>query len=157
MMNLKSLFLSEKDIEKVYVYALEEYPEECCGVIIGSPSGKTENVVCRCANIQNQLHQKDPVRYPRDAKTAYCIDPGEFMDILKKVENKDMEIKAFYHSHPDHDVYFSEEDKKNALVFDAPAYPDAVYMIVSVFDNKIKGTGFFKWDKGKGVFSKIPY
>jgi [CysO sulfur-carrier protein]-S-L-cysteine hydrolase len=108
--------LIDKNLLRViHFQAMEEYPEECCGVILGHPENRNEDIVFRCNNIQNQLHEKDPENYPRDAKTAFTIAPKDLLAIEKKVRTNGWAIKTFYHSHPEHDAYFSDEDKKQAL------------------------------------------
>ena len=50
-----------------------------------------------------------------------------------------LRILAIYHSHPQHDAYFSAEDSKQATIWDEPSYPDAAQIVVSVFDGKVQG------------------
>ncbi len=76
------------------------------------------------------------------------------MKILKEAEAKRMSIKAFYHSHPDHDAYFSEEDRKMAMFDEEPTYPGATYLVVSVYDGKIKDEAWFAWNTATGSFEK---
>ena len=141
------MVLDDKDIAQIHRHAVKEYPYECCGIVIGPGDGSLPHKVYECTNIQNMLHKKDPQRYPRDAKTAYNIDPGEQKRIFKLVEEKGWQIKAFYHSHPDHPAYFSEEDKKMAMWGDDPIYPETIYIIVSVLNGEIKETIAFKWNE----------
>lgn len=135
-------------------HAIEEYPYECCGIVIGKQDRDDEDILFRCTNIQNQLHEKDPQKFVRDARTAFYIDPKELMKILKEAATRNMEIKAFYHSHPDHDAYFSEEDKRMALFEDEPAYPGARYLVVSVYDGKVKSQAMFAWNSVTKVFEE---
>ena len=76
------------------------------------------------------------------------------MRILKEAEAKRMSIKAFYHSHPDHDAYFSEEDRKMAMFDEEPTYPGTTYLVVSVDDGKIKDEAWFAWNTATGSFEK---
>jgi proteasome lid subunit RPN8/RPN11 len=76
------------------------------------------------------------------------------MKILKEAEAKRMSIKAFYHSHPDHDAYFSEEDRKMAMFDGEPTYPDAAYLVVSVYDGEIKDEAWFAWNTATGSFER---
>lgn len=139
-------------LEEIHRHALEEYPYECCGILIGKSGTDRENILFRCKNIQNELHEKDPQKFVRDARTAFFIDPKELMDIQRKIEDKGMHIKMFYHSHPDHDAYFSEEDKRMALFDGEPLYPEARYLVVSVYDGKIKDEVLFSWNEESKVF-----
>jgi proteasome lid subunit RPN8/RPN11 len=146
--------LSKDKLDKVRQHALAEYPCECCGIIIGFPETTEKDILFRCTNIQNKLHAMDPETHPRDARTAYNIDPTELMKILKEAEAKRMSIKAFYHSHPDHDAYFSEEDRKMAMFDGEPTYPGAAYLVVSVCDGKIKDEAWFAWNTATGSFER---
>ena len=146
--------LSKDNLDKVRQHALAEYPCECCGIIIGFPETTEKDILFRCTNIQDKLHAMDPETHPRDARTAYNIDPRELMKILKEAEAKRMSIKAFYHSHPDHDAYFSEEDRKMAMFDEEPTYPDAAHLVVSVYDGKIKDEAWFAWNTAIGSFEK---
>ncbi len=139
----------------IHFQAMEEYPDECCGVVLGHPENLSEDTVFRCTNIQNRLHEKDPENYPRDAKTAFSIDPKDLVAIEKKTRTKGWAIKTFYHSHPEHDAYFSDEDKKMALSeWGDPWYPDATHLVVSVYNGEIKEQALFAWDPETNKFEE---
>lgn len=141
-------------MNKIHQHALKEYPFECCGVVIGKPENDHDDILFPCTNIQNQLHEKDPKNYPRDAKTAFNIESTELLKIENEARTRGMVIKTFYHSHPDHDAYFSEEDKKQALFGDEPWYPDANHLVVSVYNKQIKDQALFAWEPEKKVFER---
>ena len=61
-------------------------------------------------------------------------------------------ISGFFHSHIDCDAYFSDEDKERAMIWDEPAYPDAIYLVVSVCNKNVKGYKCFGWDGSLGHF-----
>ncbi len=130
-------------IDKIYEHARKEYPYECCGIVTGGSDMQTVHL---CENIQDRLHADDPVRYPRDARTAYVIERGEFERIVSSAREKGEEIIAFYHSHPEHEAYFSEEDLAALTVFGEPEFPDALHVVVSVMNGKIHNAKCFKWD-----------
>lgn len=121
--------LRKNVIEKMYRHALETYPEECCGIVTG---GEQNQTVHFCRNIQNRLHAEDPAAHPRDARTAYAIDRKEMDKIIALAEKNRGNIIAFYHSHTDHDAYFSETDNEAQTVFEEPEFPDALQLIISV-------------------------
>jgi proteasome lid subunit RPN8/RPN11 len=141
--------LNKNVIETIYQHSLEEYPEECCGVVTGKNDGQR---VHRCRNVQNQLHAENPERYPRDARTAYVIERSEFDSIIKSAQDSGEDIIAFYHSHCDHDAYFSEEDYAAQTVFGEPEFPDALHVVVSVKSGKVYKTNCFLWDRETGRF-----
>ncbi len=148
--------LAPEHLDDIYRHAVEEYPFECCGIVIGEAPHNDQDILFRCTNIQNKLHEKDPETFVRDARTAYNIDPMELMKILKEVELKQLSIKLFYHSHPEHDAYFSEEDSRMALFDGEPNYPEAGYLVVSVYDKKIRDQALFNWNPETKNFERAP-
>jgi len=147
--------LADDILTEAREHALAEYPDECCGIVIGKPDHPENDQIFRCTNIQNQLHEQDPKTYVRDARTAYTIDPKELMRIMKQLVEQGLVIKLFYHSHPEHDAYFSEEDKRMALFDNEPTYPDARYLVISVYNKKIKDQAFFEWNPETSSFEKV--
>jgi len=129
--------------EAICRHAQETFPEECCGAILTSASG---DEVRRIANIQNVMHAKDPQTYPRDATIAYVMEPKALLAVLKAADSGHATLKAFYHSHPNHDAYFSAEDKRQAMFGDEPSYPDTVYLVISIYNREVKTLRAYAWD-----------
>lgn len=141
--------LHKNTINKIYAHALKEYPDECCGIITGSGDNQTVHL---CENIQNRLHSEDPARFPRDARTAYFIERSEFDRVISYAEENNQEVLAFYHSHPEHEAFFSEEDLAAQTVFGEPEFPDAFQIVISVMSRKIHAVKCFKWDREQQNF-----
>ena len=137
-------------LRQICDHAKSEFPDECCGAIL---SDGPQEFVWRCRNIQNQLHQEDPEKYPRDARTAYVIHPDDLFKVTKASETQ--QIKAFYHSHPNHEAYFSEKDKADAMMWGEPAYPGTTYLVISVYDTEIRAVKAFAWDETAEDFIEI--
>lgn len=125
--------------------AVEEYPAECCGVVLVRAGRPGDRIFLRCRNVQDELHRKDPARHPRDARTAYYIDPRDLLTIGRH-ESDGYRVRTIYHSHIDAGAYFSETDRRNALVDGEPAYPDATYVVVSVVAGQVTDAAGFRWD-----------
>ncbi len=143
--------LNKDVIEKIYRHAIEAYPDECCGIVTGDSDNQTVHL---CKNIQNRLHAEDPVRHPRDARTAYVIDRKEFERIVSSAKEQGKEVIAFYHSHPEHESYFSEDDAAAQTVFGEPEFPGALHVVISVKSKEIHDIKCFKWDgQGFAVYS----
>jgi proteasome lid subunit RPN8/RPN11 len=141
--------LGKKNLEEIKYHALETYPDECCGIITGNTHQQN---VHRCQNIQNRLHAEDPARYSRDARTAYAIDRKVAEKIYADAKNNKEEIIGFYHSHTEHDAYFSDIDKEVQTVFGEPEYPDAIHIVVSIKGKNVCDIKCYKWDKVKKDF-----
>ena len=131
--------------------AVDEYPHESCGVIVIRAG---ERRLLSCRNVQNDLHARDPERHPRDARTAYYIDPADLLRI-GRLESEGFSVAVIYHSHVDAGAYFSETDKRNALVGGEPAYPDATYLVTSVMSGHAERTAAFRWDAARRDFVPV--
>ena len=136
------MIVTAEELAALRQHAVEDYPSESCGVIVARPG---ERRLVRCRNVQNELHARDPERHPRDARTAYYIDPADLLKI-GRLEAEGFSVAVIYHSHIDTGAYFSETDKRNALVGGEPAYPDAIYLVTSVLDGRAEHTAGFRWD-----------
>lgn len=149
------LTLTKNAYEEISRHAQESYPEECCGIILSDESDTDTiiDIVYRCDNVQNRLHAEDPKKHPKDATIAYYIDPKQLLKILNEAEEKNLKLKVFYHSHPKHEAYFSAEDKAKAIAWDEPLYPNTAYLVVSVYDRKVKNMRAFAWDEKIADFS----
>src|SRR2546426_1001569 len=139
------MIFTPEEMAQVRAQAEAEYPAECCGVLLMKGSGPADRLLFLCRNIQDELHAKDQVRHPRDSKTAYFIDPKDLLTIGRH-EGQGYRVAVIYHSHIDAGAYFSPTDKRNALIDGEPAYPDAVYVVVSVVEGKVVDARAFVWD-----------
>ena len=142
--------MNKKLLEEIFSESRKRFPEEACGFVLGK-NGKWEEVV-PVKNIQNELHTKDPKRYPRDARIAYTIDPKEMEGVQKKAALKKVDVVSIFHSHPEHGVYFSEEDKGMAAPWGEPLFPGLSYIVVSVYSGEVKNASEFYWDKTEKNF-----
>ena len=144
------IHLSADILDALCQHAKDTFPNECCGAIL-IRDGHEE--VHRIKNVQNIMHIGDPQRYPRDARTAYLWDPEKALVILGEADSGKVTPKAFYHSHPNHDAYFSTEDKTQAVgLGDRPPYPDAVYVVISIYNRQVRTMKAFQWDEGQKDF-----
>jgi proteasome lid subunit RPN8/RPN11 len=129
--------------------AERDYPEETCGFIFARGE---ELEVVPMQNIQNRLHAEDPARHPRDARTAYCFDPREQLRVLAERERAGEALRAIYHSHPDHDAYFSETDSAAAAPLGEPSLPGTVFLVLSVRRGKAVDLKAFDWSDEEGKY-----
>jgi proteasome lid subunit RPN8/RPN11 len=135
-------------------HAADAFPEECCGVILDCGAGREE--VRRFKNIQNQLHALDPETYPREATIAYAMDPKELERTIDEAAAAGAKLKAFYHSHPNHEAYFSAEDKAFAMPFGEPTFPETAQIVISIYDRVVKRIRAYGWVETKNDFVEIP-
>ena len=147
--------IPENLLNKIIAHAEAEYPQECCGLLLGRAGEENSGMeLVSCKNVQDDFHQKNPEHYPRTAKEAFLIHPQEMIDILKKCRTERKEIRLIYHSHVDSEAYFSKEDEKFALSGKEPNYPHACYLILSVLEGRVKDFKLFEWNAGSGEFNQ---
>jgi proteasome lid subunit RPN8/RPN11 len=136
------MILTADELVTIRRQAEQEYPHESCGVVLVR---RGERRLMRCRNAQNDLHARDPERHPRDARTAYYIDPRDLLRI-GDLERDGFAVAVIYHSHVDAGAYFSETDRRQALVAGEPTYPEATYVVTSVVQGRVAAMAAFRWD-----------
>ena len=105
--------ISREMVEELVAHALEEAPNECCGMIGGS-DGRARSVY--------------PAANAEASPLRYSLDPADQFRIMREIEERGEELVAIYHSHTASVAYPSQTDVNLAF------YPDAVYLIVSIED-----------------------
>ena len=147
---MQTLAISRPAFDAIIAQAEREFPFECCGFIIGGTADEVRPI----RNIQNQKHAADPMTFPRDAWTAYLMEPKEHLAVLQELDRRQLMLKAVYHSHPDHDAYFSATDRAQACSFDPgePDYPGTAYIVMSVRGGRFAHAAVFVWDMGQKDF-----
>ncbi len=145
------MILTPEELEAIRGQALEEYPHESCGVVVARGA---ERRLVRCKNAQNELHARDPLRHPRDARTAYYIDAADLLRIAR-LEVEGFGVEVIYHSHVDAGAYFSDTDKRQALIGGEPAYPGATYVVTSVAGGRVETVAAFRWDGARRDFLPV--
>jgi proteasome lid subunit RPN8/RPN11 len=107
--------------DELLAHAREEAPNECCGLIGGNDS--EAKTVYRARNAE-----ASPLRYN--------LDPQDQFRIMTEMDEKGEELSAIYHSHTASPAYPSQTDINLA------AYPDALYLIVSLAEGEKDLRGF---------------
>ncbi len=138
-------------MDQIIAQAEREFPFECCGFIIGDERIEEVRPI---ANVQNQKHAENPREFSRDARTAFLMDPKQHLAVMNEIDDRKLSLKIVYHSHPNHDAYFSETDRRQACSFDPdqPDYPDTVYIVMSIMGGKFNRAAAFVWDSASRGF-----
>lgn len=99
----KALNIPKAVYDEMLSHAIEAYPHECCGVIVGSAlKDKRAFAVHRATNTNTER-----------AHDRYVLDPRELNLIDKMARAEGLDVLGFYHSHPDHPDRPSEFDRAN--------------------------------------------
>lgn len=91
---------------KIATHGQRTYPEECCGVLLGSNDGEVVQIL-DVAEFENT--QED------NRRRRFFVTPKQYMRAERMASEKGMELLGFYHSHPDHPAIPSEFDRDHAL------------------------------------------
>jgi proteasome lid subunit RPN8/RPN11 len=145
--------IKRANFNQIVAQAENEFPFECCGLLIGDSA--TEEVR-RIANIQSEKHAENPSMFVRDARTAFLMDPKAHLAVMNEIDRRKLNLTAVYHSHPDHDAYFSPTDRAQACTFDPaePDYPGTFYIVLSVKNGKFARAAAFAWDAENKDFAE---
>ena len=139
------LKLTRAAFEAIIAQAERDFPDETCGFIVGADGAQEVRPI---HNIQNAKHAEDPQTFARDARTAFLMEPKEHLAVLNEVDRRKLSLIAVYHSHPDHDAYFSATDRAQACLFDPaePDYPDTFHIVLSIRGRKFVRAAAFVWN-----------
>jgi len=143
--------------DEMYAQALAEFPFECCGMIIG-PEGEDvgpDDRVRPCRNVQQELHQKYPERFPRDATIGYTMAKEDIEAIVQETQQLGWMVKVCYHSHPNTGAYFSQEDRRNAEGWDL-WFPGVRFVVISTYPEEIRDIQGYRWDETAQAFLSVP-
>lgn len=114
-----------------------EYPDECCGVILG-PAGSDSPV--RLKPMINAAH----------SPTFYEFDPKDLLALYREVDENDQEIVVIYHSHTETEAYPSRTDIAYA------GEPGAHYVLVSTRKEIAPASEFRSFRIIDGVVTEEP-
>ncbi|MGH7781246.1 MAG: Mov34/MPN/PAD-1 family protein [Candidatus Binataceae bacterium] len=153
---MKRATITRASIDAIVAQGEREFPNECCGFIIGSAAGDSVEEVRPITNIQNRKHAEDPAAFSRDARTAFLMEPKEHLAVMNEVDRRKLALRIVYHSHPDHGAYFSATDRAAACSFDPsePDYPDTAYLVMSIRAGKFVRAAAFVWDEANKEFAE---
>jgi glutamate-1-semialdehyde 2,1-aminomutase len=145
------MLMTPAEVAAIKQQAVAEYPNECCGVIL---TRGAERRIVPCRNVQDQMHARDPITFPRTARNAYYMDPLDALK-LNRLVDEGFEFAVIYHSHPNAGAYFSETDRAQALIRGEPAYPGAVYVVASVIGREVKSLAAFRFNRASAAFERV--
>ena len=110
---MDSLKIPAECAQEMIAHALQEAPNECCGILTGAEGGVSR--VHRSINIE-----RSPVKY--------TIDPQDMLRIFQEADKAGLEVLGFYHSHTFTEAYPSPTDVNRASPW------GYLYVIVSLAD-----------------------
>ena len=107
-----TLHISQSMVDAIVAQSRDEYPNECCGVILGPlGTGRAERL--------------KPMFNSAMSPTFYEFDSKDLLSLYREIDANDEEIVVIYHSHTETEAYPSRTDIAIA------AEPNAHYVLVS--------------------------
>ncbi len=103
--------LSKDFVEEMVAHAVQDAPNECCGIVAGKDGTATKLFRARNA-------EASPYRY--------SVDPKDLLHIFHECEDNDWSFLAIYHSHTASEAYPSATDIRLAF------WPEARYVLISL-------------------------
>lgn len=113
-------------------HARETWPEECCGLLIG-----TREAIAEAHPVPNRA--ADPMR-------QYQIDARDLLDALRAARRRGLELMGAYHSHPRSAARPSPTDE-------AEGFEDFLFVIVGLTGDDAEVTAW-RWTAGN--FASVP-
>lgn len=131
-------------LEAVERHGEASFPHECCGLLLGrlEPDGG------RVALEAHPARNLEPDR----AHDRYLLDPADRLRVERDGAARGLVLVGFYHSHPDHDAYFSPTDltRSEEYQWGEPWVPPSyTYLVTSVRSGRAVDTRAFQVEEGR--------
>lgn len=127
------IVLAAKHLNQIRTHAESIYPEECCGLLLGTID-KSDKMLREVWPAQNSWNARAAISWGEIEKSTttaaskhnrFSIAPQVIFQVQKQARERQLAIIGIYHSHPDCPPVPSEFDR-------AIAWPSYSYVIVSV-------------------------
>lgn len=124
--------------EAIQAHGAEGYPNEICGIMLGT---QAEQLVIDVKRARNIIVERSRDRYE--------VDPLDHIRIQREADAAGLDIVGYYHSHPDHPAQASRFDTERA-------WSGYVYVIVSIEKGKPVDANAFVTEADGGPFRPEP-
>lgn len=129
------LEISQNFVDAILAQSRSEYPDECCGVILG-PIGAGK--AARLKPMINAAH----------SPTFYEFESKDLLALYREIDDNDEEIVVIYHSHTETEARPSRTDIAYA------SEPQAHYVLVSTREEIAPATEFRSFRIVDGVVTE---
>lgn len=137
------IVLSRSILAAIARHAERTYPEECCGLLVGTRRVTGDIVISRAEAATNVA--------PLSRGDRFEVDPQVRFNLMRDLRGGGgaEAIVGHYHSHPDRPASPSPTDA--AMAYE----PDLVWVIIAVRDGVAGTTAAFRFDAGCGRFQPV--
>jgi proteasome lid subunit RPN8/RPN11 len=133
-MPIVPLQLSPDQLQFMKTHAMRTYPDECCGLLLGTLSGEDKKLVdiravdnCWNQEVAHELKAESSLTKTR----RYWISTEDMLFVMREARGRNLDVIGIYHSHPDHPACPSECDRQLA-------WPQYSYIILSVIQGQAR-------------------
>ncbi len=109
----RTVRIRQSALEETVAHARRDEPQECCGLLLGSPA--VIDAAHRARNLEA-------------SPTRFLVDPRDHFDAIRAAREAGIRVVGVYHSHPGTAAVPSRADLAEA------SYPDYLYLIVGLVD-----------------------
>ncbi len=132
------IYLSRTQVQQIETHAQQTYPEECCGLLLGTIARDHQRVIevretdndWTPTMIEGFEHRPSSDHQSLSRKNRFSIAPYVLLQVQKEIRDRNLNIIGIYHSHPDHPAIPSAFDREIA-------WPDYSYLIASLRQGKV--------------------
>jgi len=132
--------LSAEAATAIRAHGAAEYPEECCGALLGEAFGEEARVV-RAEPLTNSREDQ--------RRRRFRITPEQYRTVERLADEEGLELLGFYHSHPDHPAVPSDYDREHA-------FPFFHYVVMAVAAGKPGEVSSWVLAEDRGGFRREP-
>lgn len=132
----RGLTIEPRPLREMLAHAVDAYPFECCGALIGPPGR-----VARILALPNTTSE--------GPRRRFLVGPDDYRRAEAAARKASATLLGFYHSHPDHPPEPSQVDL-------AHAWPAFVYVIISVREGRAHEVTGWRLRDDRAAFDALP-
>lgn len=132
------LRVTQKHIEEIHQHGARDYPNECCGALLGREDG-AERTVLGLVPLVNQRNDSPQNRFSITSEDVRLAE--------KEARAKGCELIGWYHSHPDSPARPSEFDRDHA-------WPWYSYIIFQVANREPREMRSWRLDDNRAKYTE---
>ncbi|MCE2559409.1 MAG: M67 family metallopeptidase [Acidobacteria bacterium] len=140
--------LSPDDLARIRAHGEATYPEECCGILVGSTEKATGGNGVVLARVV-RLVGAENTREDENRHNRYLIPPEVILRTEREARADGLDVVGYYHSHPDHPSRPSDFDRDHA-------WPGYSYLIVSVREGRARDERSWRLSDDRSRFDEEP-
>jgi len=136
---MPQLAITRRDLETVEQRALDAFPAECCGLLVGSAVG---GEMVRIGSVEACVNQA------ADRRCRFTISPDSLLAAYRWARDRGEQVVGTYHSHPRSAAVPSDIDRESA-------WPGASYLIVGLSDAGVGERRSWRLDEDRFVEEEL--